>query len=175
MYHSGTSSRLKKAIENDLRDPYGAVRLVVVSAALGRGANFPGIQKVIFLKAPLSLEELWQAAGRAGRRAPGQEFSETAVITVFYRMLDVPKGRAAESLRRWLQLASGADLGAFRQESCRRAMAAEYFAFAGDPPTVLPDAHVCCDQCRSLCSCGACPALALFPRAAVIGPLPRPC
>ena len=55
MYHGDCSVTKRKQIEADLRDPNGAIRLVIVSSALGRGANYPNINRLIFLRAPLSL------------------------------------------------------------------------------------------------------------------------
>jgi len=152
-YHSGCTRARKTEIEHDLQERDGHFRLVVVSAALGRGANFPAIHRVIFLKAPLSLEDLWQVAGRAGRQDPG-----LALITVWWLPLDVPKDKAAQSLRKWLQLQAGVD----RTTCCRRAQALAYFAFEGDPPPTLPMEHTCCDLCRPRCACSTCPPLPVY-------------
>ena len=61
------TEQMKRDIEEDLRNPDGHFRIIIVSAALGRGANFPQIQRLIMLKCPLTLEALLQIAGRTGR------------------------------------------------------------------------------------------------------------
>ena len=115
MNNSDTTEVKKHEIEKSLRNPKGHIRLVIVSAALGRGANYPAISRVIFLKPPLSLEDLFQFAGRAARG-----IDEFGVIFVYWISADVPSNRATASLRDWLFCAASA---------CRRQIAEDYFRF----------------------------------------------
>jgi len=190
MYHGDVTRGMKEQIERDLRDEDGHFRLVIVSSALGRGANFPCIQRLIFLRAPLSLEgtvlvfkryksrfltkypvvlfcadvDLWQVAGRAGRRT-----TDLALITVYWSPADVRKNVAAPAMIRWLNLQAHHPLDRPPSpplppaQTCRRACAVAYFTFKGDPAYTSPaEPHFCCDLCRAACSCcvsGHCPPL----------------
>ena len=55
MYHGDSFLSAKASVEASLQDPEGRIRLVFVSSALGRGANYPGINRLIFLRPPYSL------------------------------------------------------------------------------------------------------------------------
>ena len=142
MYHKDSSDKKKKEIEASLRDSSGHVRIVIVSSALGRGANFPAIPEVIFLQPPLSLEELYQAAGRAGR-----DTKAMAQITVYFQGADIPKNRASRSLIAWIRC---------KTDHCRRKVGLDYFAFPGDPSAAPGNHHTCCDLCVPRCSCEEC-------------------
>jgi superfamily II DNA helicase RecQ len=79
------------------------VRVVVVSSAMGRGANFPKIAKVLFFHCPSSLEDLIQAGGRAGR-----DTTELAEVVVYYQKKDIPKNRSTLAIHRWIFCADDA-------------------------------------------------------------------
>ena len=138
---------MKAYIEQSLRDPNGHIRLVIVSASLGRDANYPNIHRVIFLKSPRSLEELEQFAGRAGRLRHGQDY--IADIIVYWRIIDVPKNRTSKGMLRWLHCPS---------TECRRQISLDYFKFPGDANVVLKptDLCLCCDLCARECECTEC-------------------
>ena len=144
MYHKDSSDTKKQEIEASLRDVDGHVRIVIVSSALGRGANFPSIPEVIFIQPPLSLEELYQAAGRAGR-----DTKDIAHITVYFQGADIPKNRASRSLIEWIRCS---------EEGCRRKVGLDYFAFPGDPRAQPGNHHACCDLCIPRCTCEECSA-----------------
>ena len=109
-------------------------------------------------------------SGRAGRQALE---GTTAHITVWWRKSDVKKGKAAESMRSWLSLSAsqvhceGAGEVARDAQTCRRALAQQYFAFRADVPAALPTSCVCCDLCRPSCDCGQCPEFVQPPGTAV--------
>ena len=162
MYHGDTYEPLKKQIEADLRNTSGHYRLVFVSSALGRGANFPAIAHIIFLKAPYTLEDLWQVAGRAGRQT-----ELIAFIDVYWRPSDVPRHKASDAMRRLLRMtkhivydsdeSDHSDASAGLRLNCRRRAIWQYFRFPGDQVEryELPTpAHLCCDLCHIICDCG---------------------
>ena len=175
MYHGETRDEMKRHIETSLRDPHGVVRVVVVSAALGRGANFPRILRMIFVRPTLWLEEFWQAAGRCAR-----DTDLLAHISVYWKPRHVPSHKASTSMRRFLDCSPLPDIfgllfPAFcrrliveymgAEDACRRLIILKYFAFPGDrishaTSRPVPE-HECCDCCRQLCVCAQCVSVSL--------------
>ena len=145
-YHSKSGSAHKRAIETSLRDPSGSIRVVVCSSALGRGANYPDISKVIFLHCPSSLEELWQFGGRAGRSTDGSVPLRAEGI-VYYTNSDIPSDHASRSLIAFVNLP---------RSGCRREYSLNYFRFPGDPTPTKGNHHECCDLCAKRCECQPC-------------------
>jgi hypothetical protein len=129
MYHGETRDEMKT-----LRDPHEVVRVVVVSAALGRGANFPRIIRMIFVRPTLWLE----AAGRCAK-----DTDLLAHISVYWKPRDVPSHNASTSMRRFLDCSPLSDIfgllfPAFCRRliveymACRRLIILKYVAFPGD-------------------------------------------
>lgn len=141
-YHSKSSQDNKDMIERSLTDLHGHVRVVVVSSAMGRGANYPGITKVLFLQCPLSLEEAYQGGGRGGR-----DTDQQAEAIIYYVNSDIPSNRAAKSLREFVHLGP---------DDCRRQFGLRYFRFPGDPEPQRGNHHRCCDLCQARCTCSLC-------------------
>ena len=98
MYHGDTCEPLKKQIEADLRNTTGHYRLVFVSSALGRVQIF--LQSLIsFCSKLLTLEDLWQVAGRTVQHA-----ELIAFIDGYWRPSDNPRHKASDAMRRLLRM-----------------------------------------------------------------------
>ena len=67
MFHASTPQHSKDVIVNSLMDPCGVVRIVFASVAMGMGVDLQGVNTIIHYGAPSSIEDYFQASGRAGR------------------------------------------------------------------------------------------------------------
>ena len=150
MYNGNRDATMKAKIEADLRDPNGHLRVVVVSSAMGRGSNFPGIHHIIFLVAPKTLEDFRQAVGRTGRNS-----NSIARVDAYWLGVDIPKNKAHEAMIRFLRNPD---------RLCRHVIMMRYFAFPSDEiekeekkhqsDRDVMKLHDCCDICVRDCQCG---------------------
>ena len=85
MYHSGTNDHIKDIIMNSLADPWGKIRVVFATDALGMGVNLADVNRVVHYGAPRSLEDYFQESGRGGRTG------EQAYSTIYWSCKDAPK------------------------------------------------------------------------------------
>lgn len=83
MFHSKTPDEIQKNVLASLVDPYGMVRVVFATSALGMGVNLPNIRHIIHYGVPRDVEEYLQEVGRGGR--DGAKFT----ASVIYRSYDL--------------------------------------------------------------------------------------
>ena len=67
MFHASTPQYSKDATMESLQDCHGTVRVVFASVAMGMGIDLHGVDTIIHLGAPSSIEDYFQASGRRGR------------------------------------------------------------------------------------------------------------
>ena len=60
MYHSVTNDSIKEVVMKSLSDPYGKIRVVFATVALGIGVNLADVNNVVHYGAPRSLENYFQ-------------------------------------------------------------------------------------------------------------------
>lgn len=132
-----TPERSKEVVTKSLLDSTGVVRVVFASVALGMGVDLRGVNTIIHYGAPSSIEDYFQASGRAGR---GGESSKSIV---YWTPSDCPMRKEPSTAHE----REVNDVREYVENSmeCRRKWLLKYFtpdsAQCGDDPVM------CCDVC----------------------------
>ena len=92
MFHSSTSDANKQIILESLSKPDGTVRVVFVTAALGMGVTFVGLQATIHYEAPRSLDDYFQESGHAGCAG------ESSTSIIYCKPVNAPSIKSISSI-----------------------------------------------------------------------------
>ena len=149
-YHAGLRATQRTAIQNAFMD--GSVDVIVCTCAFGMGVDKPDVRYVVNYNLPLSVEDFYQEAGRAGRDGL-QSFNYLLWNANDYRTAkflatktdcfgDMPGEQVdaivKERLHRLYRMLDYA-----KSETCLRAFILSYF---GDAPAEH-DPATCCSVC----------------------------
>ena len=137
MYHSNTPQHNKDVILTSLVSPFGVVRVVFATVALGMGVGLKDVNCVIHYGAPQSIDDYFQESGRGGRSG-GDSRS-----VVYWRPTDCPykqqpvttRDHEVNAVRCYLE----------NTTDCRRRWLLDYF----DSSLVVTGKNPkkCCDIC----------------------------
>ena len=139
MYHSGTNNYIKDNVMKSLADPWGKLRIVFATVALGMGVNLADVNRVVHYGAPRSLEDYFQESGRGGRTG------EQAYSTVYWCCKDAPKYKDLSDHRKKEVVLVRSYLE--NRSVCRRQQLLEYFV-EGLDDACKADVTLCCDVCN---------------------------
>ena len=137
MYHASTPQHSKDVIMKSLMDPCGVVRIVFASVAMGMGVDLHGVNTIIHYGAPSSIEDYYQASGRAGRSG------DAAHSVVYWTPTDCPRRKEPYTSHHH----EVNDVRAYLENStvCRRKWLMEFFENDSANPDCDPLS--CCDVC----------------------------
>lgn len=138
MFHHSSSAKNKKIILETFPKKDSTLRVIIATTAFGMGINVPDIRLVIHWGAPHTFQSYMQQSGRAGRDGI------QSLSLVYYHPVDVSKIATDENCRTFCTT-----------QSCRRKYMVHHFT--PENTTCAQDLHTCCDICKSMCSCSACP------------------
>ncbi len=148
MFHRSTADENKNFILDEFKRPDSSVRVVIATSSFEMGLDFPDFSDVINYSAPRSLELFAQQCGCGGRSIP-QAFS-----LVYWQGVSKKQSSATTKEMREYALST----------SCRRQQLKEYFTLdieadrdiSFEVSQAQPEGCKCCDQYKSMCSCGSC-------------------
>ena len=139
MFHARIPQHSKDVIVNSRMGPCEVVRNVLVSVVMGKGVDLQGVNTTIHYGAPSSLEDYFQASGRAGRSCDPTRSIAYWTLTNCPRRKDPCTSHHHEVI----------DVRAYLENStmCRCKWLMEYF----DPMSAKPESHPlsCCDVCAA--------------------------
>ena len=129
-----TTSELREAILNEFCKIGSVLRVVIASSAFGLGVNIPDIFQVINWGLPLTLEDLFQQTGKAGRNGHPAD-------AILY-------GKSSKKASKLMK-----DYAA-NSSFCRRYILFKRFMFSKHKQRIT--GCRCCDLCAPLCGCEQC-------------------
>jgi len=132
IYHSSSWQRSKDRVMESFKGQ-GKIRVVVASAALSMGVNFPDIRYVVNWGPPRSLLDFHQEAGRAGR--------DNVASHIFIIYHGQQLSQCEEAIKQFVRS---------EHNSCLRVA-----AYAALDKTIQPlqPGHMCCSFCTQHCKC----------------------
>ena len=135
MYHHGTLEEQKRAIEDSMSNPSGAIRVLFCTSSFGTGIDVKGCNYCIHFGPTSTIAEYLQQSGRIGRDG-GQSYAHLLLHKNCFKGMKIEQDMK--------EFAKGS-------LSCRRRTLLK----AIDNPTSAPleIKHLCCDICARGCRC----------------------
>ena len=138
-YHASYPPYEQERIIKEVVKEKSRLRILFVTVAFGMGMDCPDIRRVIHIGVPMTVEEYFQEAGRAGRDGKNAE------ATIYYNSYDI--SRAKKAMQNTMRVLVSSS-------TCRRQTILEHFGY--DISEKSSPLHLCCDVDKAKCQCCEC-------------------
>ena len=141
-FHSPQTQQMKDEILRQLCSAESTVRVVFATVALGMGVDIRGVQSVVHLTPPRTIQEYFQETGRAGRDG------QPATAVLYYNNYDIARNKPG------MQNA----IRTFCQSKCECLRNILLTSLDTEPNYITPvfPKHLCCGVCELKCDCSSC-------------------
>ncbi|XP_048739830.2 uncharacterized protein LOC125654094 [Ostrea edulis] len=131
MYHASVeygSEELRELIFHQISTEDSPLRIILASSALGMGADFGLVERIVHAGPPKSIEAYIQQVGRTGKQA-------TAIL--FFNNSDVGRPEMSKIMKSFCR----------NETTCRRKILNDYFGFTDDTNGSENKLSLCCNIC----------------------------
>ena len=135
LFTAASTNEMREIILKQFCKINSVLRVVVASSAFGMGVNIPNISCIINWGLPLTLEDLVQQTGRAGRNG------QPAKAILYARSNN---SKASKLVKEYAE----------NNKLCRRYLLFKDFLYTSEKQNI--SACRCCDLCTPLCTCMYC-------------------
>ncbi|XP_062577127.1 ATP-dependent DNA helicase RecQ-like [Saccostrea cucullata] len=134
MYHASVeygSEELRELIFHQISSEKSPLRIILASSALGMGADFGLVERIVHAGPPKSTEAYIQQVGRAGRTG------KQATAILFFNNSDVGRPEMSKTMKAFCK----------NESTCRRKMLNDYFGCSVDNKESENKQPLCCNIC----------------------------
>nr|XP_034326053.1 Bloom syndrome protein homolog [Crassostrea gigas] len=137
MYHASVeygSEKLRELIFHQISSEDSPLRIILASSALGMGADFGRVERIVHAGPPKSIEAYIQQVGRTGRTG------KQATAILFFNNSDVGRPEMNKTMKSFCR----------NESTCRRKILNDYFGFMDDTNESENKATLCCIICNPI-------------------------